>query len=52
MDALFSIRWTGTPDDQIPRESVLLVGQTGYKSFLLKLLLPENAKPFAMTHET
>ncbi|KAA6394275.1 MAG: putative Midasin, partial [Streblomastix strix] len=52
MDTLFWIRWTGTPDDQVPRESVLLVGPTSYKATALKYLLPENANIFNMARET
>lgn len=52
MDALFWIRWTGTPTDQIPHESVLLVGQTCYKCFAMEFLLPDNRNIFPMTRET
>ncbi|KAA6334238.1 MAG: hypothetical protein EZS28_053088, partial [Streblomastix strix] len=50
-DALFWIRWTGTPDDQIPRESVLLVGPTCYKATAMEFLLPENKNIIYMTRE-
>ncbi|KAA6378241.1 MAG: putative AAA family ATPase midasin, partial [Streblomastix strix] len=51
IDALFWIRWTGTPDDQIPRESVLLVGPTCYKATAMKFLLPQNRNIIHMTRE-
>ncbi|KAA6375324.1 MAG: putative AAA family ATPase midasin, partial [Streblomastix strix] len=51
MDALFWIRWTGTPDDQIPRESVLLVGPTCYKATAMNFLLPKNRNAIHMTRE-
>ncbi|KAA6379758.1 MAG: hypothetical protein EZS28_024715 [Streblomastix strix] len=51
MDALFWIRWTGTPDDQIPRENLLLVGQTSYKTTAMQFILPENKNIIHMTRE-
>ncbi|KAA6377564.1 MAG: hypothetical protein EZS28_026908, partial [Streblomastix strix] len=51
LDVLFWIRWTGTPDDQIPHENVLLVGPTCYKATAMEFLLPENKNVIHMTRE-
>ncbi|KAA6398400.1 MAG: putative serine/threonine-protein kinase PLK4 [Streblomastix strix] len=51
LDSLFWIRWTGTPDDQIPHESVLLVGPTCYKTTAMEFLLPQNRNIIYMTQE-
>ncbi|KAA6398497.1 MAG: putative midasin nuclear AAA ATPase [Streblomastix strix] len=51
-DILFWLRWTGTPDNQIPCESVLLVGPTCYKATALEFLLPLNRNVYNMTRET
>ncbi|KAA6368242.1 MAG: hypothetical protein EZS28_036231, partial [Streblomastix strix] len=50
-DALFWIRWTGTPEDQIPHENVLLVGPTCYKATAMEFLLPDNKNVIYMTRE-
>jgi MoxR-like ATPase len=52
LDVLFWARWTGGPEDSIPRESLLIVGPTSYKGYALSRLLPQSTKVFHMTRET
>jgi hypothetical protein len=51
LDTLFWTRWTGTPKDQTPHESVSLVGLTSYNAIILNFLFPSWRNAYHMTRE-